>query len=286
MQGAPQYAREYFSEEECVESSTYRELLGVLRCLQSMVGLCEGKFVVFQVDARNLLGVVNRGSPRLKLNELARELFWFGLEHRITLNVEWVPREENALADELSKLIIPDDAMLCRDFFRLLERRWGAHSVDLFSSGTNNQCSRFYSLHWCRGTAGVNAFAFDWSGESAWVHCPYRMIGRVWRKLRHDGAAASVLVPRWESATWWGLVLPDAAHFSEEVVDWVWLPRKDPGLFIPGGAPGGRDVLPPEWPFMAVRVDFSPGADRRRIPLRDRCIHGGCAACRSLSWHR
>jgi len=77
MQGAPQFAREYFSEEEFVESSTYRELLGVLRCLQSMVNLCVGKFVVFQVDAQNLVGVVNRGSPRLKLNELARELFWF-----------------------------------------------------------------------------------------------------------------------------------------------------------------------------------------------------------------
>ena len=124
MQGAPQYAREYFSEEECVESSTYRELLGVLRCLQSMVGLCEGKFVVFQLDARNLLGVVNRGSPRLKLDELARELVWFGLEHNITLNnVEWVPREENALADELSNLIILESAMLCRAFFRRLELR-------------------------------------------------------------------------------------------------------------------------------------------------------------------
>jgi hypothetical protein len=47
MQGAPHYAREYFSEEECVESSTYREMLGVLTCLQSMVNLCVGKFVVF-----------------------------------------------------------------------------------------------------------------------------------------------------------------------------------------------------------------------------------------------
>ena len=74
MQGAPQYAREYFSEEECVESSTYRELLGVLRCVQSMVGLCEGKFVVFQVGAHNRLRVVNRGSPQLKLDELEREL--------------------------------------------------------------------------------------------------------------------------------------------------------------------------------------------------------------------
>ena len=65
--------------------------------------------MVFQVDAQNLLGVVNRGSPRLMLYELARELFLFCLERRITILVEWVPREKNSLADELSKFIIPDD---------------------------------------------------------------------------------------------------------------------------------------------------------------------------------
>jgi hypothetical protein len=71
MQGAPRYAREHL-EEECVESSTYRELIGVFRCVQSMVGLCEDTFVAFHVGAQKLLGVVNRGSPRIKLNELAR----------------------------------------------------------------------------------------------------------------------------------------------------------------------------------------------------------------------
>ena len=40
-----------------------------------MVLLCEGKFVVFHVDAQNILGIFNRGSPRLKLDELARDLF-------------------------------------------------------------------------------------------------------------------------------------------------------------------------------------------------------------------
>ena len=88
MQSVPEYAHAYFSEAESTESSTCRELIGVLRCLQSMVHLCAGKFVVFQVDAHNLLGIVSRGSPRLKLNALARELFWFGLEHRITFSVE------------------------------------------------------------------------------------------------------------------------------------------------------------------------------------------------------
>ncbi len=95
-----------------------------------MVHLCAGKFVVFQVDAQNLLGVVNRGSSRLKLSALARELFWFGLEAKITLTVEWVPREENTLVDELSKMLIPDDFTISRTHFQMLDRRLGAHSID------------------------------------------------------------------------------------------------------------------------------------------------------------
>ena len=179
MQGVTEYAHEYFSAEECATSSTYRELLGVLRCLRAMMHVCAGKFVVFQVDAQNLLGIVNRGSPRLKLNALARELFWFGLEHRISLVVEWVPREENTLADELSKLLIPDDFMIGRTHFRRLELRFGPHTIDLFASGDNNLCDRLYSLHWCMRSGGVNVFAYDWSEEIAWIHCPYMMVGRV-----------------------------------------------------------------------------------------------------------
>ena len=77
----------------------------------------------------------------------------------MTITVEWVPREENTLADELSKLIVPDDWMLRRELYQQHEERWGPHQVDLFASNANNQCERFYSLHWCRGSAGVNAFA-------------------------------------------------------------------------------------------------------------------------------
>ncbi len=174
----------------------------MLRFLQAMVHLCEGKFVVFQVDAQNLLGVVNRGSPRLMLNELARGLFWFCLESRMTITVECVPREEDALADELSKLIVPDDWMLRRELYQQLEDRWGPHLVDLFASNANNQRERFYSLHWCRGSAGVNDFASYWGCGPVWISCPYRLLDRVWRKLRGDGTVATVLVPLWRSSTW------------------------------------------------------------------------------------
>ncbi len=58
--------------------------------------------------------------------------------------MEWVPREENTLADELSKLLIPVDSMLSRAYFRKLEERFGPHTVDMFASGANNQCEKFY----------------------------------------------------------------------------------------------------------------------------------------------
>ena len=208
------------------------------------------------------------------------------MEHRITLSVEWVPREENTLADEFSKLLIPDDYNLSRKHFRQLEDRFGPRSIDMCSSNENNLCDRFYSLHWYRGSGGVQSFAYDWGGEVAWIHCPYRMVGRVWRKLQHDGVIiATMLIPSWESATRWRLVVPDEVHFDEAVVDWVWLPMSDPDLFVPGTAPG-RTIEPPDWPVMAIRIDFSVGGDRRWIPLRDMCLRGGCSACGRRTWHR
>ena len=68
---------------------------------------------------------------------------------------------------------------------------------------------------------------------------------------------ATVIVPLWESSTWWGLVVPDSVHLADEIVDWVWLDKSDPGLFVPGSAPAGRAIVPPGWPLLAVRVDFS-----------------------------
>jgi hypothetical protein len=195
-------AKENFTVEESVEFSTFRELLGVLRCLQALVHLCTGKFVVVQVDAQNLLDIINRGSNKLAISNLARDLFCFGLVNGITLSVEWIPREENAFAGKLSKLLILDDWMLAPKFFNLLKARWCSHTVDFFVANDNAQCRKFYSLHWCRGLIGVNAFGFPWSGVICWTNAPYKAIGRVWRALREQQAVATVLVSLWESSTW------------------------------------------------------------------------------------
>ena len=68
---------------------------------------------------------------------------------------------------------------------------------------------------------------------------------------------------------------PDACHFAECVVGWVWLPMDDPSLFLAGTTPG-RAVLPPDWKFMAARLDFRGGTTVGAIGKRERCIRGGC----------
>ncbi len=88
LSGVTYVAHEYFSAWKAIQSSTYRDLLGVNRCLQALLDRCKGKFVVLQVDVVNLLGMINRGSPELPLNFLARELFWFCILHTITISVE------------------------------------------------------------------------------------------------------------------------------------------------------------------------------------------------------
>ena len=180
-------SRIYFSEWDVVQSSTYREILGVTRCLQSLIEIFKGKMVVVQVDAMNILGIFNRGSPRLALNVLARELFGFCLLHKIVLSTEWVPKESNAFADDISKWLIPDDFSISRHYFSMLDNKWGPHTCDTFSSNENNQCPKFYSLHWCRGNSGANSFVFDWSEDNCWIQAPFRLIGKFGGNLVTKG---------------------------------------------------------------------------------------------------
>ena len=56
-------------------------------------------------------------------------------------------RKENAITDDILKMLIPEDSMLSRKFFGLVGERWGPHIVDIFSTGANTYCDKFYTLH-------------------------------------------------------------------------------------------------------------------------------------------
>jgi hypothetical protein len=86
------------------ESSTVREVTGLLMATERRTEELKGKNVLIRMDSypaiRNL---INGGGPVEGLNELVREWWQWCRSNRVRPSYEWVPREENTLADELSK---------------------------------------------------------------------------------------------------------------------------------------------------------------------------------------
>ena len=155
------------------------------------------------MNAKNLLGIVNRGSSWLKLNALAQELVWFGLENQIFLVVEWVPRERNTLEDEFSDF----------SYFGRLRGQPDA----LPEVGAAVQTAHYRSVRIGReqplrevllnalvhavGRRECLCIRLGW--EDRLDLLPLQDCRTERRKLQHNGEIASMAIPLWESATWW-----------------------------------------------------------------------------------
>ena len=99
------------------------------------------------------------GSSKPLLQRIVVDIFSICLSFDISLDSQWLPREENARADLLSRFIDRDDWSLISVVFQSLDARWGSHSVDRFSSYFNSQVVRFNSKYFSPGCAAVDALA-------------------------------------------------------------------------------------------------------------------------------
>ena len=73
---------------------------------------------------------------------------------------------------------------------------------------------RFYSKYLCKNSSGGNAFAYTWEDEILWLVPPSRLISNVLLHAKISNAKGLLIVPRWESATFWPL-LWDGCKWSD-----------------------------------------------------------------------
>ncbi|CAI7873754.1 unnamed protein product [Closterium sp. NIES-53] len=106
------------------------------------------------------------------------------MEHGTHLIIEWIPRELNSHADEISKAVDHDDYSLKTPWFRILERCWGPHSIDLFANSRNSQLPRF-----CTKIPHPQATA-------------------------RTHASLTLIIPHWPSANWWPLLQPSPRNWA------------------------------------------------------------------------
>ena len=123
--------------------------------------------------------------------------------YHITLHAHYIRSASNVWADQLSRQADPGDWSLAPDVFRLLDRRYGPHTVDCFASENTALLPKFYTAWASPHTSGVDAFSQPaWVEENNLCVPPVECLDRLAHLLDHTRAAATVVAPFWPAQAW------------------------------------------------------------------------------------
>ena len=216
-------AAKIFDDIERKQSSTYREISNIHFSLVSFLSNIKIRSVTFKTDSQSAAKICKIGSMNAVLQHFAEAIFEICFSNNIKLNVEWIPRSQNEKADAISRLadaIDVDDWKTSDSFFKILDKKWGPFSVDLFANFYNAKCSKFYSLFYSPRSHGVDAFAHNWAGENALMVPPIPLIPRTLYHARICKCKGTLIVPFWTSSSFWPVLLND---FQSNIKDWMQL---------------------------------------------------------------
>ncbi|XP_071123255.1 uncharacterized protein [Mytilus edulis] len=195
--GSNNVAHFMWDKSEKTKSSTWRELKAVSNILQSVHNQLSGKLVKIYTDNQNVTKIIRKGSMKSELQDIALDVFNICLDNNIVLEIEWILRDKNIQADELSKIFDFDDWGVSDIIFKYFDRLWGPFNCDLFADSRNKKVSRFFSKFFTPGTSGVDAFAYDWSAFNNWIVPPIYLITRTqWKQfeeLANDSRFAKIV---------------------------------------------------------------------------------------------
>ena len=172
----------------------------------------------------------------------------------ITYVPEWISRVYNSKADALSRRLDQDDWFVHDGMFRFLDAKWGPHDVDRFASNLNNKCRRFNSKWWVPGVEAVNCFDQDWQGVNNWLVPPPSGVLKSLKKLQSDYAVGTLIIPEWESASFWPYIIDDKGVYKNYVKDNYNLPSS--AICCGKGSKGMFSKAKMSFRMVALRCDF------------------------------
>ncbi|XP_031561109.1 uncharacterized protein LOC116297091 [Actinia tenebrosa] len=202
--------------------------------IQSLANTLQGHNIQWYTDNKNVVSLIHRGSMNPELQAVAEQITDACSVNSISVNPVWVPRQQNQLADYVSKLNDVDDWGISMPIYKWLNNMWGPFTIDRFASWYNTKCTRFNSRFWNPGCENVDAFAQNWGSENNWVVSPPSQIIRAWRHFYICKAKGAMIVPLWKGAVFWPCLCPDGTHLSKHITDWVGIPDYHVPATVPG----------------------------------------------------
>ena len=193
---------------EIAADSNERELIAALFTLRNCAHLMQGSAVTLYMDSCNAVALVDKGSSKIRLQTYAESISDVVLENKISLTPIWIARDLNNMADAISCAVDYDDYSVTVDFYRTVQKDAGVTTtVDAFANGKNAKEPRFYSITFCKGSIGVDAFRYMWSPtECYWIFPPVNLVGRVIQHLEICKTKGVLVVPQWKNAYFYPLL--------------------------------------------------------------------------------
>lgn len=218
---------------EMLESSTWRELKAIELALSSFKNVFAGKILHWHTDNQNCVKIVESGSMKEKLQNIALSIFSICLKKGISINIEWIPRKENVKADYISRIVDYEDWGVSVAFFQFMNELWGPYTVDRFASSENTKLGRFNSLFWNVNAEAVDAFSQNWEGENNWLVPPINSVIRTLKHLVACRGKGTLIVPKWKSAAYWPLIFCKNMIYHEYVRDVIEF-KNTHGIYVQG----------------------------------------------------
>ncbi len=195
-----------FEAYEQATSSTWRELTALFYALKAFRPILHGKKVTCYVDNFAASRIVEIGSPNLELQSIAVNIFDFCKANSFEIQVTWIPRKQNAVADKLSKFSDPDDWEMSIETFNYLDQLWGPFSIDRFASEENHKLSRFNSRFSCPSAEAIDEFSQNWERENNLLVPQVSKIPDTIYRISTGNIKGTFFVPYWRSSVFWALL--------------------------------------------------------------------------------
>lgn len=214
--------RSLWSESEKHKSSTFREVKAVRLALRAYGDILQGRTVKWFSDSQSCVKVIQAGSTKSDLQLESLKFFDLCIKWNIDLRIQWVPREQNDIADTISKMGDTDEWEVTVEFFDFMNELWGPYDIDRFASHRNRKVQRYNSKFIDFETEAVDAFTQFWGHSNNWLTPPIRLVTRTIFHLLHCKASGTIIVPKWPSCSFWPILFKrngDKQAFITEILE-------------------------------------------------------------------
>lgn len=203
-----------------------KELLAVLFGLKTVcTGLNEVTIRVLSDNTTTVSYINKMGGVRSpRCNKIAYKIWKICEDRSLWLIAAHIPGLQNVIADDLSRKFSNNvEWSLNNTIFNIICKRWGSPTIDLFASRWNTKLHKFCSWKPDPDAWRIDAFSFKWDEHFYFIFPPFRLVGRVWKKMIDEKTHGILVIPRWPSQSWFPKVIASARRI-------LWFKKKSGNL--------------------------------------------------------